>query len=94
MEGIHEYLRSYLGNHKIPLAYIVRKDENVPAYDPVAGYYATVQDAMIAHAKHYRIAADGTKVPDPAYINNRRKVYKIIAKMTRDHSCWMYLKPA
>ena len=36
-EGIHEYLPSYLGDHKIPLAYVVRKDENVPAGDPVAG---------------------------------------------------------
>ena len=57
MEGIHEYLRSYLGDRKIPLAYVVRKDENVPAGDPVAGY-ATVQDAMIARAKHYTIAEE------------------------------------
>jgi hypothetical protein len=32
--------------------------------------------------------------PDPAYINNREKVYEIIAKITRDHPCWTYVKPA
>ena len=93
MESIHEYLRSYLGDRKIPLAYVVRKDEDVPANDPAAGY-STVQEAMIARAKHYTVAADGTKTPDPAYINNREKVYEIIAKITRDHPCWTYVKPA
>jgi hypothetical protein len=56
--------------------------------------YPTVQDAMIARAKHYTVAADGTRTPDPVYVNNREKVYEIIAKMMRDHSCWTYVKPA
>ncbi len=94
MESIHEYLRSYLGDRKIPLAYVVRKDEDVPADNPAAGYL-TVQEAMIARAKHYAVAAaDGTKTTDPAYINNREKVYEIIAKITRDQPCWTYVKPA
>ncbi|KAI2489519.1 hypothetical protein MHU86_25078 [Fragilaria crotonensis] len=38
MESILEYLRSYLGDKKIPLAYVVRKDENVPDEDPDGGY--------------------------------------------------------
>jgi hypothetical protein len=67
MESIHEYLRSYLGDRKIPLAYVVRNDEDVLADDPAAGY-STVQEAMIARAKHLTVAADGTKTPDPAYI--------------------------
>jgi hypothetical protein len=93
MENIHEYLRSYLGDRKLPLAYVVRKDESVPLADPIEGY-ATVQDAMIARARHYTIGADGTRLLDPAYVANREKVYEIIAKMTRDHACWTYVKPA
>jgi ribosomal protein S13 len=93
MESIHEYLRSYLGDRKIPLAYVIRKDQAVPATDPGNGY-ATVQDEMIARAKHYTTNADGTKVDDPAYVTNREKVYEIIAKMTRDQTCWTYVKPA
>jgi len=89
MESIHEYLRSFLGDHKIPLAYVVRKDENIPVNDQMTEY-PTVQDAMIARAKHFTVAANGTKTPDPVYINNREKVYEIIAKMTREHSCWTY----
>jgi hypothetical protein len=54
----------------------------------------TLQDAMIGRAKHYNVAADGTKTPDPVFVTNCEKVYEIIAKMTRDHSCWTYLKPA
>ena len=93
MESIQEYLRSYLGERKISLAYVVRPDENVPADNPVGGY-STVQDAMIARARHHTTAADGTITPDPVYVANREKVYEIIAKMTRDHSCWTYVKPA
>ncbi|KAI2495418.1 hypothetical protein MHU86_19093 [Fragilaria crotonensis] len=58
MEAIHEYLRSYLGDKMIPLAYVVRKDEAVPTVEPEGGY-ATVQDEMIARAPHFRITAAG-----------------------------------
>jgi ribosomal protein S13 len=61
MENIHEYLSSYLGDHKIPLAYVVRKDDTVPANDP-EGAYSTIQDEMIARARHYTHGADGTKI--------------------------------
>jgi hypothetical protein len=93
MESIHEYLRSYLGDRKIPLAYVVRKDETVPVDDPIGGY-PTVQDAMIARARHFTTEADGTRLLDPVYTTNREKVYEIIAKITRDHTCWTYVKPA
>lgn len=93
MENIHEYLRSYLGDHKIPLAYVVRKDDAVPPNDPEGGY-STVQDEMIARAKHYTLGADGTKTPDPVYVTNREKVWEIIAKITCEQSCWTYVKPA
>ncbi|KAI2507228.1 hypothetical protein MHU86_7185 [Fragilaria crotonensis] len=73
MESVHEYLRSYLGEQKIPLAYVVRKDEAVPITDPEGGYYATIQDEMIARASHRTFGPDGTIIPDPTYITNREK---------------------
>jgi hypothetical protein len=84
IESILEFLHSYLGEHKIPLAYVVRKDTAVPTIDPVNGY-ATAHDDMIARGRYCTIGADGTIIPDPIYITNREKVYEIIAKITRDH---------
>ena len=93
MEAIHEYLRSYLGDKMIPLAYVVRKDEAVPTVEPEGGY-ATVQDEMIARAPHFRITAAGVRNPDPTYLVNRQKVWEIIARITRENSCWTYVKDA
>ena len=93
MEAILEYLRSYLGDHKIPLAYVVRKDATVPAADPTGGYF-TIQDEMIARAKHFTLGAGDVQTPDPTYVANREKVWEIIVKITREHTCWTYVKPA
>jgi hypothetical protein len=60
MESI-KYLRLYLGEQKTPLAYVVKRDEDVPAIDP-DGSYATAQDEMIARAK---------RIPKPTNITNR-----------------------
>lgn len=81
------YLRSYLGDKKIPLAYVVRKDTDVPATDPEGGY-ASIQEEMIARA------VAGVRVPDPTYLINREKVWEIIARITREQTCWTYVKPA
>ena len=91
MEAIDEYLRSVLGERKIPLAYVVRKDENVAAATET---YPTIQDEMIARAPHFSINADGAKIPDPIYLANREKVWDIISRITREHSSWTYVKPA
>ncbi|KAI2499837.1 hypothetical protein MHU86_14654 [Fragilaria crotonensis] len=72
MERIHEYLRSYLREQKIPLAYVVRKDDAIPTIEPEGGY-ATVQDEMIACASHYTLGPNGTILPDPTYITIREK---------------------
>ena len=88
MESVHEYLCLYLGDCKIPLAY------NAIPVNNLAGQYATVQDAMIASARHFTIEADGTRTINPVYLTNLEKVYDIIAKMTCDHPCWTYVKPA
>lgn len=75
MESIEEYLRSYLGERKIPLAYVIRKLAEVPiaAGDPATNY-PTIQDEMIARAPHTTVNGDGATVPDPIYLVNREKV--------------------
>jgi hypothetical protein len=94
MESIEEYLRSILGERKIPLAYVVRKDEAIPTGNNPATSYPTKQDEMIMRAPHYSIGDDGVKIPDPVYLVNREKVWDIISTITRDHSSWTYVKPA
>ena len=93
METIEEYLRSILGERKIPLAYVVRKEADVPPLDPPV-VYTTIQEEMISRARHYTLAADGTKTFDPVYLANNGKVWDIISKITREHSSWTYVKPA
>ena len=92
MEAIHEYLCSYLGEKKIPLAYVVRKDADVSVTNRNGGY-ATIQDKMIARAPHFSIVA-GVRVSDLTYLVNREKLWEIIARMTREQTCWTYVKPA
>lgn len=43
---------------------------------------------------HFALGPDGTFVPDPTYITNREKVWKIIERITRDQSCWTNVMPA
>lgn len=94
MESIEEYLRSYLGERKIPLAYVIRKTDAVPDDDVGGTIYPTIQDEMIARAPHYTLNAANMRIPDPTYLVNREKVWDIISKITREHSCWTYVKPA
>ena len=78
MELIKEYLRSYLGERKIPLAYDVCKNDAVPGDDREV-IYPTIQDEMIARAPHYTRKAPNIKAPDPTYLVNREKVWDIIS---------------
>ncbi len=93
MERIHEYQWSYLGKQNIPLACIARKDDVIPTIDSDGGYL-TVQDEMIARARHFSLGPeDSTKVADPTYVTNCKRVWEKIAEITLDQSCWTYVKP-
>ena len=74
------------------MAYVVRKDEDIPVAEPDGGY-ATVQDEMIARAPHFTMAGD-VRTDDPTFLVNREKVWEIIAGITREHTCWTHVKPA
>ncbi|KAI2509583.1 hypothetical protein MHU86_4844 [Fragilaria crotonensis] len=94
MESIEEYLRSILGERKIPLAYVVRKNEDIPQGEDPPTSYPTKQDEMIARAPHYSLSPGGARVPDPVYLVNREKVWEIIASITREKDSWTYVRPA
>ena len=79
METVDEYLRSYLGERKIPLACVVRKNVAIPDGDDPPTNYPMIQDEMIARAPH---TADETVIPDPIYLMNREKIWDVISKIT------------
>eukprot|EP00978_Attheya_sp_CCMP212_P027943 scaffold94968_cov61-Attheya_sp.AAC.3 len=92
MEAIEEWLRGgHLGVNKVPLAHIVRKEMEVPAsVDDPSAEYETVFDEMIAHAP-IETAVPGTFVA--SYIEDRRKVWDLMAGLLRDKECLTYVKP-
>eukprot|EP00978_Attheya_sp_CCMP212_P018789 scaffold51883_cov58-Attheya_sp.AAC.1 len=91
MEAIEEWLRGHLGVNKVPLAYVVRKEMEVPASaDDPSAEYETVIDEMIARAP-IETAVPGTFVA--SYIEDRRKVWDLMAGLLRDKECWTYVKP-
>ena len=86
IDSIQDYLGMRLGRTKIPLAYIVRKDVEVPAApDPQDGY-STHQDEMIARASH-------TVADNEAYTYDNRMVWDLISGWVRDTECWIHVKP-
>jgi len=96
MDTITEYLRDCLGSTKIPLAYIVRDDVDVPdeAEDPdiwtADSKYSTIQDELVRRAPH----KDGNGVYLQHYRDDNVKVYTLIAALTREKECWSYIKNA
>ena len=75
LEEIEEYLRNHLSQTKIPLAYIVRRNEEVPNHngDPQANY-PIIQDEMIRRATHRDDARNYT----PLYNVDNRRVWNLI----------------
>ena len=90
-EAIQEWLKSCLGVTKIPLAYVIRVNEDVQpeAVDPPDGY-DSVQEEMIARAPILDPAGNHTAT----FLSDRQRVWEKIAEITRDHDCWTYVRPA
>ena len=91
MDALEEYLRGCLGVTKIPLAYVVREEEAVPAADP-AGGYTSLQDELIARAPFRETAAPNDYTA--TYLADRSRVWELISDITREHDCWTYVRPA
>lgn len=96
IEKIAEYIRLYLGELKISLAYVICKNVlAIPEGDDPSAAYPTIQDERIARDPHTVVAANGMANPDPIYLVYCEKVcWDIISKITRDHSTWTYVNPA
>ena len=84
IEAIEEYFRNYLGETGIPLAYVVRKEENVPANPDPSANYDTAMDEMIARAPH----ADAAGVMTAHFSVDRTKVWQLMSTICRDEVCW------
>jgi len=77
-----------------PLAYVVRENAEVPpeADDPTTNY-ATRQEELIARAPHLETVT-GNQQTTAVYSADSKKVWEIIAGMTRGTDCWTYVCPA
>ena len=91
LDAIDEYLRGCLGVTKIPLAYVIRENIEIPANDPPNGY-PTKSDELIARAP----------ILDPTdndrhtatYLADCTKVWDLLSAITREQECWTYVRPA
>ena len=79
MEAIEKYLKTGVGVSGVPLAYVVRKEQTVPApnTDPATNYNLK-QDKMIARDPQL----DANNWPHESFKNNCHKVYNILMRMT------------
>jgi hypothetical protein len=94
IDAIREHLGNRLGVTKIPLAYIIRDSATVPNSnaDPEDGY-ASRQDEMIARAPHTFVPPGAiAPVRTDTFKTDNAKVWEILSKMTRDKTCWTYVK--
>ena len=88
MDAIREYFRGCLGTTGVPLSYVIRENEAVPAEDPEGGYDNPI-DEMEARAP-IRDGANFTAT----FLVDRRAVWDKLAALTRDHSCWTHVRVA
>ena len=82
MEGIVEYLRACPGSTRIPLAYVVRENQEIPEGDDPAENYASSQDEMIARAPHL-VGDDQTET----FKADNVLVWEKISSFTREEDC-------
>ena len=92
IEIIEEWLRRCLGVSKIPLAYVVRSEELMPAATPVGGYQS-LQDELIARAPIW-VGNTGNTAYTADYLADRSKVWELISDITRDQDWWLYVRPS
>jgi hypothetical protein len=84
MEAIREFFGSVLGETRVPLAYTVCENAEIPpGIDPSEGYI-TVAEEMIVRAPH----------GNQEYSNDSMEVWSYMENITRAHDCWTYVKPA
>ena len=94
IEIIEDYFTNVLGTTKIPLAYIIREEVNVPAEadDPEANY-TTFTEELIARAPHFEpTQGNNAPVHTQAYKDDNNLVWNKLAALFRDKDCWTYMR--
>ena len=87
---IDEWLKGCLGVPKIPIAYMIWEEEEVPdqANDP-PGNYTTIQEELITWAPIR--TANGAYTP--TFLTDRATIWEKLSGLTRAHNCWTYVHP-
>ena len=94
IEEVEDYLRNCLGNTKIPLAWIVRDEENPqPHADDPATNYDTFAEELIARAPHYH-TVNGQQVHTQAFKDDNVLVFNKLSLIFRGKDCWTYMSKA
>jgi hypothetical protein len=60
MDMLHEFLARYLRETKIPLAYLVREDIDIPSDPDPATNYVTRQEVILHRAPHLNAVGEAT----------------------------------
>jgi hypothetical protein len=88
IDNIKSFLGQYLGETKIPLAYVIREDPDVtPENNNPATNYSTKQAEMIARAPHYQ----GNDA-HPTFTEDNHKVWALLANICRNTSAWRWVR--
>jgi hypothetical protein len=90
VDAITEYLRAVPGSTGVPLAYVIRVDENILMGADPLNVYETIEDEMIAHAPH----RDGQGNYLQSYLTDRASVWDVLNTMCRELTSATYIKPA
>ena len=98
MESIQEYIGGHQGVKDAPLDYVTRELTVVAAeatYLPngTTGLdYVTDEEEMTARSPHTRMVGDHVQF-HPDYVTDCKKVWDLVAGLTRDKPAWAIVKP-
>ena len=97
LEDIVEYLGKCLGSTGIPLAYVVRKDDQRvvkdSAEDPLRRYQ-TPELEMITRAPHYVVPVESPPVLTATFKVDNKMVMEVLHQIFMDHDAFAYIKRA
>jgi hypothetical protein len=84
INNIESFLGQYLGETKIPLAYVIREDPDVaPEADNLPTNYSIKQAEMITRAPHQQGAN-----PHSMFTEDNHKVWALLADICCNTSAW------
>jgi len=91
-DNLNVFLRTYLGEDKIPLMYVARDTVEVTPEARDNTRYESVTDEMIARAPHVHVVGNDT-IAHPTFVLNSAKVWDILETMTEGKSSRVIIKP-